>query len=156
MQLLAQADDDEQPPPPQPRADLEEALAQPRVLPEVKPTAAPVDTPAAPAPAAPAPRPIAPPPASDGGSIEDVVREIALAEGATYRPAASLFRDFAIRCRQQRTLHGVERIGAAGEAADAGEGTDFHAVANNYASVTPLQIDLTHTGQLSMIQDWMK
>lgn len=89
------------PPPPQPRADLEEALAQPRVLPEVKPTAAPVDTPAAPAPAAPAPRPIAPPPASDGGSIEDVVREIALAEGATYRPAASLFRDFAIRCRQQ-------------------------------------------------------
>ncbi len=84
------------PPPPQPRADLEEALAQPRVLPEVKPTAAPVDT-----PAAPAPRPITPPPASDGGSIEDVVREIALAEGATYRPAASLFRDFAIRCRQQ-------------------------------------------------------
>lgn len=47
-------------------------------------------------------------------------------------------------------------VGAAGEAADAGEGTDFHAVANNYASVTPLQIDLTHTGQLSMIQDWMK
>lgn len=47
-------------------------------------------------------------------------------------------------------------VGAAGEAADAGEGTDFHAVANNYASVTPLQIDLTHTGQLSMIQDWMQ
>ncbi len=47
-------------------------------------------------------------------------------------------------------------VGAAGEAADAGEGTDFHAVANNYASVTPLQIDLTHAGQLSMIRDWMK
>ena len=47
-------------------------------------------------------------------------------------------------------------VGAAGEAADAGEGTDFHAVASDYASVTPLQIDLTHTGQLSMIQDWMK
>lgn len=47
-------------------------------------------------------------------------------------------------------------VGAAGEAADAGEGTDFHAVASDYASVTPLQIDLTHTGQLSMIRDWMK
>ena len=47
-------------------------------------------------------------------------------------------------------------VGAAGEAADAGEGTDFHAVASNYASVTPLQIDLTHSAQLAMIQDWMK
>lgn len=46
-------------------------------------------------------------------------------------------------------------VGAAGEAADAGEGTDFHAVANNYVSVTPLQIDLTHTNQLAVIQDWM-
>ena len=47
-------------------------------------------------------------------------------------------------------------VGAAGEAADAGEGTDFHAVANNYVSVTPLQIDLTHTGQLSVIEGWLK
>jgi 5'-nucleotidase len=47
-------------------------------------------------------------------------------------------------------------VGAAGEAADAGEGTDFHAVANGYVSVTPLQIDLTHTGQLSMIEGWIK
>lgn len=34
-------------------------------------------------------------------------------------------------------------IGPAGPAADAGEGTDFHAVENNYASITPLKIDLT-------------
>jgi 5'-nucleotidase len=47
-------------------------------------------------------------------------------------------------------------VGAAGEAADAGEGTDFHAVANNYVSVTPLQIDLTHTAQLPMIEAWLK
>lgn len=33
-------------------------------------------------------------------------------------------------------------MGAAGGAADAGEGTDFHAVANGFVSVTPLQIDL--------------
>jgi len=46
-------------------------------------------------------------------------------------------------------------VGAAGEAADAGEGTDFHAVANHYVSVTPLQIDLTHTGQLATIAGWI-
>ena len=47
-------------------------------------------------------------------------------------------------------------VGAAGAAADAGEGTDFHAVANGYVSVTPLQIDLTHTGQIAPVFDWLK
>ncbi|MBA3588926.1 5'/3'-nucleotidase SurE [Methylibium sp.] len=38
-------------------------------------------------------------------------------------------------------------IGAAGDAREAGEGTDFHAVANGCVSVTPLQVDLTdHAG----------
>jgi 5'-nucleotidase len=46
-------------------------------------------------------------------------------------------------------------VGAAGEAADAGAGTDFHAVANGYASITPLQIDLTHAGQIGAIRDWL-
>jgi 5'-nucleotidase len=47
-------------------------------------------------------------------------------------------------------------VGAAGEAADAGEGTDFHAVANGYVSVTPLQIDLTHNAQIADVSDWLK
>lgn len=46
-------------------------------------------------------------------------------------------------------------VGAAGEAQDAGEGTDFHAVANNFVSVTPLQIDLTHSRQLSPVEAWL-
>jgi 5'-nucleotidase len=46
-------------------------------------------------------------------------------------------------------------VGAAGPAADAGEGTDFHAVANGYVSVTPLQIDLTHTAQMAAVAAWM-
>jgi 5'-nucleotidase len=46
-------------------------------------------------------------------------------------------------------------VGAAGEAADAGEGTDFHAVANGFVSITPLQIDLTHVGQIGTIQEWL-
>lgn len=38
-------------------------------------------------------------------------------------------------------------IGAAGDAREAGAGTDFHAVAQGFVSVTPLQIDLTdHAG----------
>lgn len=47
-------------------------------------------------------------------------------------------------------------VGAAGEAQDAGEGTDFHAVANCQVSITPLQIDLTHTGQMGMVSGWLK
>ena len=34
-------------------------------------------------------------------------------------------------------------IGPAGDAREAGEGTDFHAVANGQISITPLQVDLT-------------
>jgi 5'-nucleotidase len=34
-------------------------------------------------------------------------------------------------------------IGAAGDARDAGEGTDFHATEHDFVSVTPLQVDLT-------------
>jgi 5'-nucleotidase len=45
-------------------------------------------------------------------------------------------------------------IGAAGPAADAGEGTDFHAVENGWVSVTPLQIDLTHAAQVSDVRRW--
>jgi 5'-nucleotidase len=46
-------------------------------------------------------------------------------------------------------------VGAAGEAADASPGTDFHATAAGQVSVTPLQIDLTHTGQLEPVARWL-
>jgi 5'/3'-nucleotidase len=39
-------------------------------------------------------------------------------------------------------------IGPAGDARDAGEGTDFHATAQGQISVTPLQVDLTHHAAL--------
>jgi 5'-nucleotidase len=47
-------------------------------------------------------------------------------------------------------------IGAAGAAADAGPGTDFNAVDRGFVSITPLQIDLTHNAQMSVVQRWMK
>jgi len=46
-------------------------------------------------------------------------------------------------------------VGAAGAAQDAGSGTDFGAVARNLVSVTPLQIDLTHYGQMDTIKQWL-
>lgn len=46
-------------------------------------------------------------------------------------------------------------VGAPGAAADAGEGTDFHAVANGYVSVTPLSIDLTAYQQLELVSSWL-
>lgn len=47
-------------------------------------------------------------------------------------------------------------IGAAGPAADCGEGTDFYAVENNLVSVTPLQMDLTRSSQIEPIRNWLK
>ncbi|KAB2313442.1 5'/3'-nucleotidase SurE [Betaproteobacteria bacterium SCN2] len=46
-------------------------------------------------------------------------------------------------------------VGAAGLAQDAGEGTDFHAVANGMVSVTPLQIDLTRYSQMDGVRSWL-
>jgi 5'-nucleotidase len=40
-------------------------------------------------------------------------------------------------------------IGPAGDARDAGEGTDFHATSNGRVSITPLQVDLTDHAHLS-------
>jgi len=47
-------------------------------------------------------------------------------------------------------------IGAAGAAQDAGEGTDFHAIAANRVSMTPLQVDLTRYPQLEAVSAWLE
>lgn len=46
-------------------------------------------------------------------------------------------------------------VGPAGKAQDAGDGTDFNAVANRQVSVTPLQVDLTQFSQLSAVKAWL-
>lgn len=46
-------------------------------------------------------------------------------------------------------------VGPPGEAQDAGEGTDFHAVEHNFISVTPLQIDLTRYDSLQPLAGWL-
>jgi 5'-nucleotidase len=47
-------------------------------------------------------------------------------------------------------------IGPSGAGQDAGEGTDFHAIASGYVSVTPLQIELPRHAALPAIADWLK
>jgi 5'-nucleotidase len=47
-------------------------------------------------------------------------------------------------------------VGPSGLAKDAGEGTDFHAIANGYVSLTPLQVDLTNTAQLPAMKGWLQ
>lgn len=47
-------------------------------------------------------------------------------------------------------------IGPAGPEADAGEGTDFHAVKSGYVSVTPLQIDMTRHDFMDSLNRWLK
>ncbi|WP_022940873.1 5'/3'-nucleotidase SurE [Psychromonas hadalis] len=46
-------------------------------------------------------------------------------------------------------------VGPPGKIADAGEGTDFHAIEQGYVSITPLKIDLTATEQLNTLTAWL-
>jgi len=46
-------------------------------------------------------------------------------------------------------------VGAAGQPNDGGLGTDFHAVANQQVSISPIQVDLTSHAQLNDIKQWL-
>ena len=45
-------------------------------------------------------------------------------------------------------------IGPAGDAREAGPGTDFHATSNGEISITPLHVDLTDHASLPVWRDW--
>ena len=47
-------------------------------------------------------------------------------------------------------------VGAPGAEADAGPGTDFHAVRQQRVSITPLHVDLTRYTALEQISSWLK
>ncbi len=46
-------------------------------------------------------------------------------------------------------------VGAAGPEQDAGPGTDFHAINNNYVSVSPMHLDLTHYQAMDAVKQWI-
>ena len=100
-------------PPPRSAAEIERALSAAAVAAAAVPAAIVANPPAKtpdPAPAQSSPTTTLPPPPvrraqtmePDGASsIASIVRELAAGDGATFMPAAALFRDFAIRCRQR-------------------------------------------------------
>lgn len=47
-------------------------------------------------------------------------------------------------------------IGENGKEAKNGIGTDFHAIKNNYVSVTPLHIDLTNQKEITLVEKWLQ
>jgi 5'-nucleotidase len=47
-------------------------------------------------------------------------------------------------------------LGPVGDEADAGPGTDFHALNYNQVSITPMKIDLTHYEALESVSAWVK
>jgi 5'-nucleotidase len=47
-------------------------------------------------------------------------------------------------------------VGKPGPEADAGPGTDFHAVKMGYVSITPLHLDLTHYKVFEQLSGWVK
>ena len=47
-------------------------------------------------------------------------------------------------------------IGENGKEDDNSEGTDFHAISNNFVSVTPLQIDTTRHSEVKRVNDWLQ
>jgi 5'-nucleotidase len=61
----------------------------------------------------------------------------------------------AIRAQDPRGRD-VYWVGSAGEQQDAGPGTDFHAIAAGYVSITPLQIDLTRHAAIAELERWLQ
>lgn len=47
-------------------------------------------------------------------------------------------------------------IGPPGIEADAGPGTDFHAISRGYVSITPLRLDMTHYSAFETLSHWIK
>jgi len=92
--------------------------------------------------------------------------------GHNYATAARVATELVLRVQATRLgfRHRSERIvraedprgrpvywvGPAGVGQDVGPGTDFHAVANHYVSVTPLQIDLTRHSMLDDMRAWLQ
>jgi len=65
------------------------------------------------------------------------------------------------RCKSEPSIKDKEDaslywIGENGKEADNSEGTDFHAISNNFVSVTPLQIDTTNYSEVKQVNDWLQ
>jgi 5'-nucleotidase len=59
-------------------------------------------------------------------------------------------------CETDPKGHPIYWVGPAGAGQDAGPGTDFHAVAEGYVSVTPIQVDLTRYDAIDTLGKWLQ
>ncbi len=86
------------------------------------------------------------------------IPDIPLAELQGIMVTRLSYRDQAEGIEKVIDKHGQESywIGPPGKMADQSIDTDFYAVENNYASVTPLHTDLTEYKQLSTISEWLE
>ncbi len=50
--------------------------------------------------------------------------------------------------------HKIYWIGPAGPEADAGDGTDFHAIKHGFISITPMQVDMTKYKMMDELKAW--
>jgi 5'-nucleotidase len=85
------------------------------------------------------------------------VPDLPLEEVTSIRATRLGFRHKAEPMIKQSDPYGrpIYWVGPAGEAQDAGEGTDFHALEQGIASVTPMQIDLTRHRGIQPLQNWL-
>ena len=88
------------------------------------------------------------------------VREICRRAGANLAAVNYHFGDKealyaeVLRYAQQKAFEKYPLLPGVG--ADAGPGTDFHAVEHGYASITPLHIDLTRHAALPGLEAWLR
>ncbi len=85
------------------------------------------------------------------------VPDIPYDELAGVRATRLGFRHMAEKIIRDKDPYGrpIYWIGPAGEGADSGEGTDFHAIAEGAASVSPLKVDLTRHEAVPDIAGWL-
>lgn len=85
------------------------------------------------------------------------VPDVPFAELQGVKSARLGFRHKSEPIVQQLDPHGrrIYWVGPAGAGADAGPGTDFHAIHAKFASVTPLKVDLTRHDALGSLAAWL-
>lgn len=96
-------------------------------------------------------------PIDDNCILNINIPDIPLAELKGIKVTRLGFRHKAESISERQDKHGnpLYWIGAAGAVRDNEDGTDFHAIDNGYASITPLQIDLTKHSLLPELNDWL-
>ncbi|BEU02488.1 5'-nucleotidase SurE [Agarivorans sp. OAG1] len=77
-------------------------------------------------------------------------------KGVKVTRAGSRHRAEVMVKQQDPRGHDIYWLGPPGEKQDAGEGTDFHAVAQGYVSITPLTIDMTAHSFIGKLDTWIK